>query len=164
MTSAYKLEEKRIASIISDNIRPADDNMNVKLIIYYNNRKLKDLIIKNRPRTSQDIADRYNVVYRYTCNNDGCHPSKCYIGYTTCSISDRFRMHAVNGSIKKHLIESHNYNRVAKTDLISNVDILRHCSNKRELLMTEALLIKQEKPSLNAQDEGADRVLKIFKH
>jgi len=70
----------------------------------------------------------------------------------------------VKGSIKNHLIECHSYSQVSKTELIANTDILRSCSTKRELLMTEALLIKQEKPSLNSQDEGADRVLKIFKH
>jgi len=164
MTSQYRSEEKRIKSIISDNIKPAIDGTNVKLIIYYRNRKLKDLIIKNRPHTNSELADRHGVVYQYYCSNVGCHPFQSYIGYTTCTLSDRFRMHAVNGSIKKHLVECHNYSRVTKAELLNSIKILRSCTTKQELIMTEAVLIKQERPTLNSQDEGAERILKIFKH
>jgi len=164
MTSQYRSEEKRIKSIISDNIKPAIDGTKVKLIIYYKNRKLKDLIIKNRPHTNSELADRHGVVYQYYCSNVGCHPFQSYIGYTTCTLSDRFRMHAVNGSIKKHLVECHNYSRVTKAELLNSIKVLRSCATKQELIMTEAVLIKQERPTLNSQEEGAERILKIFKH
>jgi len=164
MSSHYKADETRIRSIISDNIRPTVDSTKVNLIIYYKNRKLKDLVIRNRPRVNTELAERHGVVYQYICSDVGCHPSQTYIGYTTCTLADRFRMHAVSGSIKKHLVDCHGYTRVTKAELLSGVKILRYGTSKRELIMTEAVLIKQERPTLNSQDEGADRILKIFKH
>jgi len=164
MSSNYKLEEKRIRTIIADNVVPTSDDDRVNLIIYYQNRKLKNLLIKNSPQRNNNIADQHNVVYQYICDNAGCNPSQDYIGYTTCTVADRFRMHAVNGSIKRHLVEQHNLQRVTKAQLMAGVKILRRCNTKRELVMTEAVLIKELRPKLNAQDEGAERVLKIFKH
>ena len=75
-----------------------------------------------------------------------------------------FKMHTQNGSIKKHLKEAHKINKITRQELIDKVKILKSCNNKKELIMTEAILIKCNSPSLNAQEEGADRLLKIFKH
>jgi len=164
MTSYYKIEEKRLKEIIYNNVLPSDEYKSIQFIIYYRNRKLKNLLIKNRCFIKEGTENRFGVVYRYRCNNDGCYPAHDYIGYTTCTVSERFRMHAYNGSIKKHLVEVHNFNKVLRAELLETTEILRHCHSKQELIMTEAILIKQHRPTLNAQDEGADRILNIFKH
>ena len=44
------------------------------------------------------------------------------------------------------------------------VKILYSDSSVGQLRMTEAVLIKDLKPSINSQEEGCDRLLKIFKH
>ena len=113
---------------------------------------------------SDGVSSRHHVVYSYSCNIDGCNSSQNYIGYTTCTVDERFRMHTQAGSIKRHLNTAHGINRVTKKDLISNVKILESCSNKGKLRMTEAICIKELKPNLNSQEEGCDRLLKIFKH
>jgi len=164
MTSYYKTEERRLKEIIYSNVLPSDESKLIQVIIYYRNRKMKNLFIKNRTFIKEGVANKYGVVYRFVCKNDGCHPGNDYIGYTTCTLSERFRMHTFNGSIKKHLIEHHHFNKIHKAELLETTEILRHCRSKRELIMTEAVLIKQHRPRLNAQDEGADRILKIFKH
>ena len=164
MCSNYKVEEKQLTSIISKYVQPADDNHQINLRIYYKNKKLKNLFIRNKPRLDSNVSDRHHVVYLYTCNQRGCNSSQTYVGYTTCTIDERFRMHAQTGSIKKHLVEKHSMNRVAKNDLIKSTSVLKSCHSKGRLRMTEAILKKELKPSLNSQDEGCDKLLKIFKH
>jgi len=165
MCSNYKIEEKQLRHIISNNIKPSVDDAVISLEIFYKNKKLRNLLIRNKPpKTNNDISERHGVVYRYTCNKEGCNASQTYIGYTACTISERFKMHAVTGSIKSHVVQAHNINKIPKTDLIQCVDILRQCSSRRELIMTEAILIKDMKPSLNSQQEGCERLLKVFKH
>ena len=103
----------------------------------------------------------------YTCNKDGCNSSsnpKKYIGYTTCTLEERFRTHTQIGSIKNHLVTAHNINRIPKNELLEATTILRSCQLKRKLIMTEAILIKELKPSLNLQEEGCNKLIKIFKH
>jgi len=164
MQSNYKLEEKRLQNIFSKNVSPATDRTDISLRIYYKNRKLQNLFIRNRPKLDTPTIERSHVVYQYTCDQDGCNSSKTYIGYTTCTLSDRFRMHAQQGSIKKHLQQAHQFQKIPKQMILAPTKILATCQNRRELFYTEAIYIKDLKPVLNAQDEGADRLLKVFKH
>jgi len=166
MTSSYKMEEKRLRKIVEDNITPAHDRDQLSLIIFYRNKKLRNLLISNKPKsTSGNISDRHHVVYQYTCNIDGCNAGQnFYIGYTACSVWERFRMHTQNGSIVKHLAEHHAVHKPPRKQLVDNVTILRSANDKRDLIYLEAVLIKESKPPLNSQNEGCDRLLKIFVH
>jgi hypothetical protein len=165
MSASYKSEEMQLQKIIKDNVSPVQDDDDLKLLIYYRNRKLRDLIISNKPKSSQPAtSDRHHVVYQYTCTRDGCNSSPKYIGYTSTTVWERFGMHTQTGSIKKHLQDIHQIDRIPRKDLIKDVTILRSCPSKRDLMFTEAILIKSEKPSLNSQAEGCDRLLKLFKH
>ena len=111
------------------------------------------------------IADRHHVVYQYICPRDGCNSTQSYIGYTTSSVANRFRMRTQNcSSIKNHAKNTHNLNKVTSVELLECVKILKQSPNKRELLFLEALCRKSFKPSMNAQSEFSDRILKIFKH
>lgn len=166
MSVNYKTEEKQLEQIVQRNIHPVTPTDEIKLIIYYKNRKLKDLFIRNKPRIQQvNTSDRHHVVYEYSCTRDGCSSApKRYVGYTEATIWERFGMHTQTGSIKKHLVEEHEVNRIPRRDLIKDVKILRTCSSKRDLVFTEAILIKTGRPELNSQAEGCDRLLKLFKH
>ena len=53
---------------------------------------------------------------------------------------------------------------IARRELLEDTKMLRRCQERRTLIMTEAVLINEEKPSLNSQAEGCDRLLKIFIH
>lgn len=164
MCSNYKVDENQLTTIISKYIKPADDDHQICLTIYYKNKKLKNLLIRNKKRLDSDAPNRHHVVYLYTCNQEGCNSSQTYVGYTTCTIDERFRMHAQTGSIKKHLMEKHGLRKVSKSDLTQSTSVLKSCDSKGRLRMTEAILIKELKPTLNSQDEGCDKLLKIFKH
>jgi len=73
-------------------------------------------------------------------------------------------MHAQSGSIKKHLVEKHSFQKVLKSEILESVKVLKTCHNRRELFMTEAMMIKDMHPTLNSQEEGSERLLKIFRH
>jgi hypothetical protein len=165
MSAHYKLEEKQLQSIIKKHVTPAQENSELKLLIYYKNPKLRDILMRNRPKSlNPATSDRHHVVYEYTCARDGCNATPKYIGYTTSTVWERFGMHTQTGSIKKHLQEVHDIQRIPRRDLIKDVSILKTCSSKRDLIFTEAILIKTENPSLNSQAEGCNRLLKLFKH
>jgi len=164
MSSNYKVEEKRLKEIFYKNVKPVTAENSVSLNIYYRNPKLHNLFIKNKPNLTKSTAQRSHVVYQYTCNQAGCNSAQSYVGYTTCTLAERFRMHTHNGSIKKHLVEHHNFRNICKEDILAPTKILKSCTNRRELFITEAVLIKDLRPQLNSQDEGCDRILKIFKH
>ena len=70
----------------------------------------------------------------------------------------RFRQHK---SVKEHLNIVHDKRFVSK-EVLHSVEVLQHCDNKQDLLLYEALYIKERQPSLNSQEEGRDRVLSIF--
>ena len=61
-------------------------------------------------------------------------------------------------------MEKHGLRKVSKSDLTQSTSVLKSCDSKGRLRMTEAILIKELKPTLNSQDEGCDKLLKIFKH
>jgi DNA-binding HxlR family transcriptional regulator len=159
MTSNYKMEEQRLQDIVTRNIISRNDNERVKLHIYYRNRKLKSLVIRNNPHKP---ADAFNVVYQYTCEHEECNSSSTYIGYTEATLTERLRNHTQHGSIIKHLREKHGIRKMATKDLVKSVTVLGKANCRSDLLILEALLIKDFKPTLNEQEEGRDRILHIF--
>ena len=96
-------------------------------------------------------------MYQYTCNTGECNSLK-YIGYTEQTLEDRFRKHQ---SVMKHLLDVHNMKMKPK-QILKLVEILYQGRNRQELLIMEALFIAERKPLLNNQEEGRDRILKIF--
>lgn len=157
MSSQYKQEENNINKIISENIIP-NNNKTVKLLIYYKNRKLSQLFIQNN--THKDESNSH-VVYRYTCNKAECQPHQYYIGYTTTTLKQRMTTHAQNGSIKEHNISIHNHN-IKTSEIIDSISIIHRAQDRKELVIAEALYIKQDEPPLNNQREGDTRILHIF--
>lgn len=163
MHSGYKQEEKQLQLLIKKHLEPIEEDHRIRLLIYYKNKKLKNLLIKNNISSISDTAQRHHVVYSYKCEKDGCNSAN-YVGYTACTVTERFKMHTQNGSIKKHILDAHSQSKVTRQELINCTTILRSCNTKRQLIMTEAVLIKELQPDLNSQEEGCDRLLKIFKH
>ena len=81
-----------------------------------------------------------------------------YIGHTTTTITERMKQHT---SIKKHHKETHQQN-ITGAQMIQNVSILSKPSDKQDLIIMEALLIKQQKTLINIQANYFNRTLKIF--
>ena len=157
MTTNYKSEEKFFNSTISKYVQPTEEGNSINLHIYYKNKKLKNLFVRN----SSINSDVYSVVYKYTCQLEPCNGSHTYIGYTTTLLKQRLTSHTQQGSIQKHNSKVHN-KKAKLRELLENTQVLTKFSNKTDLHIAEALLIKSMTPSLNEQNEFSDRTLKIF--
>ena len=72
MTSSYKIDEKVLKNIIKQNIKCTNENESIKLNIYYKNRKVSNLVMKNSPNTTK--LQRTNILYKYECNVGDCEP------------------------------------------------------------------------------------------
>lgn len=158
MSSDYKQTEKQIKNIVKTNMKPTELSKDLKLTIYYKNPKLKNILIKNNCSVSSK-EETVGVVYQYNCPKDGCSSrQEKYIGYTTTMLKTRMRQHK---SIQLHHLEIHN-SRIKCKEMLENTEILHKTNNKRNIIILEALSIKQLSPSLNSQEEGTTRILKIF--
>lgn len=160
MSSRYKQEENNLRRIIEQHISPTSDNDQIKLSIYYKNQKVKNLFIKNNNHKTEK-KETSHVVYEYKCPREECQPSTCYIGYTECSLEDRMRNHTQSGSIQQHSKEHHN-KKLTTNEILQDITIRRKFHSKEDLIIAESLLIKDGRPTLNAQREGEARVLFIF--
>ena len=97
---------------------------------------------------------------QYTCEKAGCHSSNenKYIGYTAGTLKERMIQHQ---SIKKHHSATHK-SKIGYKEILKNIKVLFRNNNKFELIIAEALLIKEMKPKLNSQEEGSTRILQVF--
>ena len=118
---------------------------------------MKNILIKNNHQ--QPSEDNARVVYSFSCNEIGCNSS--YIGYTTNKLRDRLLQHTYNGSIKDHFLMTHN-KTINLQLLIDNTKVIERKPTKQELIINEALLIKDNKPAINVQSSNFSNVLRIF--
>jgi hypothetical protein len=151
------IEEQRIRKAISKNVTPIDASGRIELRIYYKNLKLRNLLIKNKMHRSN--ADS-RVVYQYTCPETSCNASS-YIGYTTCTVAQRFYTHAQSGAIRLHNKNIHSTKPLTR-ELMKSTTVIFRGNTKQSLTIAESLLIKERRPTLNLQDEGFCRILAIF--
>ena len=84
MTNDYRREENTLKRIIYNDLKHHNQGKKIKFLIYYKNRKVKTLFIKNN---SNKCKDDYNVTYMYSCNKVPCNTTQtCYIGHNYPSI------------------------------------------------------------------------------
>ena len=157
MTSQYIQDEENLQNLVKCNVQPAEGK-EIILYIYYKNKKLQQLLIKNNPYR---ITEENRVVYKYICPREECQLSQTYIGYTTNPLKKRFTMHAQNGSIIDHHTQTHGQREPTKS-LLDATTVLYRSSDVHELKIAEALYIQQESPPINSQREGETRILNIF--
>ena len=160
MTSTYKQEEKTLRKIVRSHVLPAPEKA-VRLNIYYKNKKVSNLFIKNNPH-KKTLEEQSHVVYRYSCNAEECNPSQTYIGYTTTTLKQRMTTHAQNGSIKSHSMERHDH-VIRTAEILKQIKVIYSSPDRLELLLAEALLIKSQEPTINNQREGETRILDVFR-
>ena len=164
MSSQYKQEEANLKKIISDYITPTDADDRIQLNIFYKNKKLRNLFIKNNPHNNlnnNDVMEKSRAVYMYECDKQECQPCTSYIGYTECTLKDRIRNHAQNGAIRSHNLEKHKL-KITTNEIAQCTKVLRQLNTKEELTIAEAIYIKFHNPILNGQREGEVRVLPVF--
>ena len=89
MNSAYKIDEKVLKKIINDNVKCKGENSKLQMIIYYNNMKTKNMVMKNNMSGKKRELSQTNVIYEFTCPQNECFHrptmNNGYLGYTTCT-------------------------------------------------------------------------------
>ena len=107
-----------------------------------------------------------NVVHKYTCF---CDKNTSYIGMTTGQLFVRIKNHLSNNlSSPNSAIKSHRDRCKACREAVpaeQNFTLLKKCRFNTETELTEALLIKGCKPSLNrklGRSQGAKSLLHVF--
>ena len=150
MSTAYKVDERAIRDIILNNVVCVNPSDQLRLTIYYQNRKTSQLLIRNSPECG-DFLKRTNVVYQFACPHEDCRLRPVnYIGVTTTSLSRRLTMHLREGAPSDHMYKCHNC-KLTRKQLVDNTSIIKShiCTNR--LLIHEALLIRDRSPTLNKQ-------------
>ena len=156
----YKLDENILKQIIKNNIRPCKQICEIKLMIYYKNKKTSNLVMKNNITSRQDVLGQTNVVYEFKCPMPHDQVAS-YIGITQNTLSRRLTLHLQNGSIKQHFIHHHN-KIVIRKNLVENTKIIERTNNRRKLLIKEALLIQQKEATINKQFDCFPNILKLY--
>ena len=79
------------------------------------------------------------------------------------TLKERMVQHANTGSIREHHTCVQNAGtRPNAGQILEHTVPVFHSNDKSELLLAEALLIKADRPTLNRQNEGNTRILKVF--
>lgn len=163
MSSSYREDERILKSIVKSNIKCVNEDEELKLLIYYKNRKTKDFLMTNNINRESSSLQRSNIVYKFSCPVGGCklQNNVAYIGSTRTTLSRRLTMHLQEGSIKKHYEECHN-KQLDRQSLVENTSIVASASDFERLFVKEALLIREESPDINHQETGIKRILHLY--
>ena len=106
MHNNYKKDERILKDIIHINIKSNDPTKNPRpYIIYYNNLKTSNMVIKSNFMSSPSLLQSSNVVYNFKCNSQNCVAE--YVGQTTLTLEKRLNAHYYNGSIKVDYQQNH---------------------------------------------------------
>ena len=159
MHGNYKLDERVIRDIIRENTYCKDANQELKLIVYYTNKKTFNLVMKNNLMSKHSTLQQTNVIYQFSCPHPHSKAEK-YIGMTQTTLSRRLTMHAQAGSILQHFINEHQ-TKPSRNILTENTTIIAKARNRYKLAIKEALLILSNAPSINRQEDNFLNILKL---
>ena len=165
MSDAYKVDERIIRNIIYNNVT-SKNGENVKLIIYYKSKKIRDWIIKNNVSVKSTKLKLSNVVYKFVCKSgdcETCNPEVSYVGQTQTQLTRRITMHlgSMSSAIVQHFINVHD-RKPKRSEVVENTEIIKRYTDSLRLIIGEALIIRKEKPLLNRQETGGNLVLKLY--
>ena len=167
MHDQYKIEERVIKEIILNSTKCNNPNKKLKIVFYYKNKKTSNLVMKNNLNQPLEPLHQSNIIYKFTCpmlhgeaTESESKPHE-YIGYSQCTMRKRLQNHTYQGSIKTHFLNSHNISPNLE-QLTNNTKIINKGINKQELLIKEALHIKQQCPLKNKQYDAFPTILKLF--
>ena len=162
----YKSDEKILKTLIHRNIRPTDPNKKIKLIIYYDQFKTSNLVIKDNSSLSIEVLQKNNFIYQFKCLLGDCisENDNIYVGLTSTTLSRRLTMHLSDtSSIAPHLKKHSWPTTELRKILTENTTILEHQNSKQKLQILEALHIRNIQPKFNSVNfETSANVLKCL--
>ena len=136
-------------------VRPHDESKKVELRIYYNNKKVKSLFIKNNYNKP---VENLSVVYQFNCDKVPCKEAQRVIEATQQQQLKKEQNNILQlKNTRKHIICN-----ITGSQILPNIKMHTKLSGKADLMILEALLIKQQRTMINTEVEDFNRVLKIF--
>lgn len=163
MSSAHKTDERVLQEIVKRNVRCTSPGDTLKLVVYYKSSKTHQLVMNNNPTRKRDRLHRTNVLYQFTCPEEGCRllPNIKYIGMTTTTLSRRMTCHLSSGAPKQHMRDAHQVT-LTRTMMEDNTQILTCYTDPVRLAIAEAIYIKDIGPAVNLQAATFTRTLKLY--
>ena len=159
----YKLDERILKDIITNNTRPTDPNKKLNLIIFYRNLKTHNLVIKNNLAKPPTALQKSNVIYEFECPLSHGNVTPRYIGFTQNTLSRRLTQHLQQGSIRNHFSDYHNAT-ITRETIVNNTKIIEHAKDRYHLAIKEALLIMNTNPIINKQYDNFSNILWLNAH
>ena len=124
MSSAHKTDERILKDIVKRGVQPLEQENEIVLTIYYRNKKISNLVMKNNPNEKTGDLGRTGVIYQYTCQIGGCKlQNNSYIGMCTTTLSRRLTCHLQSGTPKNHSLQEHG-EPLTREALVENTIIL----------------------------------------
>ena len=152
-SSAYREECQALKGIFSRGVTPRDPYKKIHLRIFSKPNLTSSLVMRNSTAPIGTKEMRTNVVYKFVCPEEMCKShAKDYIGHTSTTIRRRLLAHRNQGSIHQHYVDVHD-RKPSLQELIDSTSIIHKESNYSRLLISEAVSIVTQKPSLNIQQE-----------
>ena len=152
--SAYRAECQALRGIIDRGVTPKQPLKKIQLRIFCKPNLVSSMIMKNNTATQNSKEMCANVVYKFTCSEEICKsPSKDYVGHTQTTIRKRMLAHRNQGAIHQHFIDVHD-RKPTLQELIEGTQIIHRETNFSRLLISEAVSIALQKPTLNIQQEA----------
>ena len=149
--TAYHEECHALKGIMNRGVTPKDPYKKILLRVYSKPNLTSSLVMKNNTAPEGPKEMCTNVVYKFSCPEETCKsPSTDYLGYTTTTLRRRLLAHRNQGAIHQHFVDIHDRKPSLK-ELIDSTNIIHKESRYGRLLITEAVSIAIQKPSLNIQ-------------
>ena len=152
-SSSYREESQALKGIMNRGVTPKDPYKNIHLRIYSKPNLTSSLVMRNSTAPVGAKETCTNVIYKFLCPEEMCKShAKDYIGHTSTTIRRRLLAHRNRGSIHQHYVDVHD-RKPSLQELIDSTSIIHKESNYSRLLISEAVSIVTQKPSLNIQQE-----------
>jgi hypothetical protein len=136
----------------------------LKILIYYKNKKIQNLVMKNNPYKKTTVFQETKVVYQFSCTREGCRllPNMDYIELTTTTLRRSLACHLQSGRPRNQLMEAFN-ETIACTVLEVCTNIVTHCSDAYRFEIAEDLIIMDKTPVITLQTTAFFRNLRLFR-
>ena len=157
--SSFREDTRRLKGLIDQHVSPSDPTKSIKLTTFYKPLKLASRF-STRPR--RDDAEKSSLVYRFECPISSCNDVH-YYGYTNQRLGTRVKQHRRKDSaICRHFMDTHNDLPPNYPDLIECFSIIFQSHDILSVKISEAILIKNDKPVINIKYNELYDFLNLF--
>ena len=121
--------------------------------------------MKNNLSSSTDVLEKSWTVYKIICPVEDCTlRNPFYLGHTRNTIETRLRNHVQSGAVKEHVMSAHDFSALQFSHISDRASSLHVIHDFNRLKIYEALMILNERPDINRQQDNFRNPLKLYTH